>query len=176
MTSLLKFGKDEEKANRSLTRWLKKERIPLPEKEMIFVPVNQEQAHWSLVVIVNPSLAIASSSTSSFSPSKAYSEGDKDSEKEQEKEEGNTKEEKNKTETRGSKMATKEKAYILPLDSLYRNASGPRKSFSFSSSYAKPLKSFLQHVRKSKSIEVRSLFLSFSWRKKRTHSDTSCRI
>lgn len=41
-----------------LTRWLKKELTPLPQKDFIFIPVHHKHQHWSLAVIVNPWRAI----------------------------------------------------------------------------------------------------------------------
>lgn len=48
----------EEVAHSRLTRWLKKEVTPLPNKDIIFIPIHHQHQHWSLAVVVYPWRAV----------------------------------------------------------------------------------------------------------------------
>ncbi|KYK62965.1 Ulp1 protease family, C-terminal catalytic domain-containing protein [Toxoplasma gondii TgCatPRC2] len=54
LPSLSKFGSDYQGAHKHHTRWLKNEAVPLPLKRVVFMPVNHDNMHWSLGVILNP--------------------------------------------------------------------------------------------------------------------------
>lgn len=61
MSSLLKEKSDAE-AHRRLTRWLRKEPVPLPERDLILIPIHHKYQHWSLAVVVCPWRAVHATS------------------------------------------------------------------------------------------------------------------
>ncbi|PFH31466.1 Ulp1 protease family, C-terminal catalytic domain-containing protein [Besnoitia besnoiti] len=54
LPSLSKFGDDHEGAHKHLTKWLKHERVALPLKRVVFMPINHSNLHWLLGVEISP--------------------------------------------------------------------------------------------------------------------------